>query len=94
MLRVVVSHQFKRDYKKAVARGLDVGKLEKVITLLREESELPPEYKDHRLRDDRLHKSLRECHIQPDWLLIYRIIGDELVLFLFRTGTHGELLDK
>ena len=94
MLKVLVSHQFKRDYKKAVARGLDVEKLERVISILREEKELPPEYKDHRLYDDRLYRNLRECHIQPDWLLIYRIIQDNLVLFLFRTGAHRELLDK
>ena len=63
--------------------------LEAVITLLANEEKLPEKYRDHNLSGR--YSSFRECHIQPDWLLIYRIDGDELELFLFRTGTHSDL---
>jgi mRNA interferase YafQ len=89
MLKIVFSNQFKKDYKLAKKRGLKLDKLAKIINLLAEEKELPKKYKDHNLSGN--YKDFKECHIEPDWLLIYRIENEELSLFLFRTGSHSDL---
>ena len=94
MLNLRYSVQFKRDYKKALVRGLDPAKLIEVIRLLREEKVLPHRFKDHKLTDNRCYKDMRECHIQPNWLLIYQIRLEELILVLVRTGTHSDLFGK
>ena len=94
MLKVLVSGRFKRDYKRAVSRGLEVAALDEVVGLLREGKKLPPKYQDHKLTNDRRYKGVRECHIQPDWLLIYQVVQEELILYLFRTGTHSGLFGK
>ena len=84
--------QFKKDYKLAMKRGLKISLLDNVIAALAM-SEAPPEKnKDHALTGN--WAGHRECHIQPDWLLIYRIEDDVLVLTLARTGTHGDLFGK
>jgi mRNA interferase YafQ len=81
--------QFKKDYKRSVKRGLEISKLDKTIELLATNGFLPPEYNDHPLIGDK--KGLRECHIEPDWLLIYAIDHGILVLVLTSTGTHSDL---
>ena len=91
MLKPAFSGQFKKDYKLAVKRGCDPKKLEKVILLLCSEQSLPDVYKDHALTDSKDYKGMRECHIQPDWLLIYKVVKDTLILKLIRTGTHSDL---
>ncbi|MBS4879348.1 MAG: type II toxin-antitoxin system YafQ family toxin [Firmicutes bacterium] len=91
MLKPEFSGQFKKDYKLALKRGCDPKKLERVITLLCQEEQLPASYRDHALVNSRNYKNVRECHIQPDWLLVYRIVQDRLVLQLLRTGTHSDL---
>lgn len=91
MLKPEFSGQFKKDYKLALKRGCDPKKLEHVITLLCQEEQLPASYRDHALVNSRNYKNVRECHIQPDWLLVYRIVQDRLVLQLLRTGTHSDL---
>ena len=73
--------------KRAEKRGKDMGKLRAVLTLLAREVSLPPEYRDHPLRGD--WAGFRDLHIEPDWLLLYRIAGDEVQLA--RTGTHSDL---
>lgn len=89
MLRIVPSNKFKKDLKLAVKRGYDIKLLENVVNRLANEEPLEPKYKDHTLSGD--YSGFRECHITPDWLLIYKVINDELVLFLSRTGTHSDL---
>lgn len=79
--------QFRRDVKTAQKRGKDLTKLRAVILLLIEESPLPARCKDHTLVGDWKHH--RDCHIEPDWLPIYKIDGDDL--HLVRTGTHSDL---
>ncbi len=79
--------QFRRDVKLAEKRGKDVAKLREVIRLLAEGGPLPSRYRDHSLGGD--WKSYRDCHIEPDWLLIYKIDDDDLLLA--RTGTHSDL---
>ena len=81
--------KFKKDYKLAKKRGMDISKLTKVITMLAEGEKLPVEYHDHALAGNWVWH--RECHIEPDWLLVYYIEDDVLVLTLTRTGTHSDL---
>lgn len=83
------SNKFKKDLKLAVKRGYDIKLLENVVNRLANEEPLEPKYKDRTLSGD--YSGFRECHITPDWLLIYKVINDELVLFLSRTGTHSNL---
>ena len=80
---------FKKDYKLAQKRGLDISALEKVIEMLADGQTLPEEYHDHQLVGN--YNGCRECHIAPDWLLIYKIFEDVLVLELSRTGSHSDL---
>lgn len=89
MLTIKYQTAFKKDYKKILKRGYNIKLLEKVVELLAEEKPLPPEYKDHALNGNYI--GFRECHISPDWLLIYQISNKELVLLLTRTGTHSDL---
>ena len=84
--------QFKKDYKRAMKRGLKVDLLEKVVALLAMGEPLPEKNRDQELSGDWVGH--RECHIQPDWLLVYRIEDDVLVLTLTRTGTHSDLFGK
>jgi len=80
--------QFKKDYKRSIKRGLQIDKLDKAIELLGQNSFLPLEYNDHPLIGNK--KGLRECYIEPDWLLIYKIDHGVLVLVLTSTGTHSD----
>lgn len=91
MLKPEFTGQFKKDYKVAVKRGCDPRKFEDVITILCNEQPLPPLYRDHPLANLRNYKGMRECHIQPDWLLVYKIVQKTLRLGLIRTGTHSDL---
>lgn len=89
MLKIVSSNQFKKDLKRAKKRGFDFDRLTEVVNMLADQQNLPERYRDHNLIGD--YSEFRECHVQPDWLLIYRIDDDQLELFLFRTGTHADL---
>lgn len=86
---IIWSSQFKKDYKLAKKRGLPIEKLNEVIFLLKDDKPLPESYKDHELTG--FWKGFRECHIKPDWLLIYKIYDNRLVLTLSRTGSHSDL---
>ena len=81
--RIVQTGKFKKDLKTAIKRGYNIALLEVVIDILASGLELPAKYKDHRLIGN--YKGCRECHITPDWLLIYEIDGNELFLYLTRT---------
>ncbi|OPY59583.1 MAG: mRNA interferase YafQ [Pelotomaculum sp. PtaU1.Bin035] len=89
MLRIRYSSRFKKDFKAIVKRGYDVKLLEEVLNLLVQEKTLPQKYLDHPLAGD--YAGHRECHITPDWLLIYKVEKDILILSLTRTGTHSDL---
>ena len=92
MLKIVRTNRFKKDIKIAIKRKLNLNELDYVISKLANQETLEEKYKDHALSGD--YKDFRECHIKPDWLLIYNIKGSELVLLLFATGSHSELFDK
>ncbi len=83
--------QFKKDYKKAIKRGCKEEDFKTVLKYLVAQKPLPDKYRDHQLQDTKDYKNVRECHINPDWLLIYRIEKEQLFLDLIRTGTHSEL---
>ena len=89
MLKVRYGSRFKKDYKAIVKRGYDVRFMETVIQLLVNEQPLPAKYRDHALTGN--YAGHRECHITPDWLLIYKIEQDMLTLSLTRTGSHSDL---
>ena len=91
-LDIIWTNQFKKDYKLAMKRHLNIGILDDIIRMLASGEQLPEKYKDHALTGNWVGH--RECHIQPDWLLIYRIENDLLVLTLTRTGTHSDLFGK
>jgi len=82
------TNQFKRDCKKANRRRQDISKLLDVVTRLASGEKLEPRFGDHTLRE---YLDCRECHIEPDWLLIYRLTEEELVLI--RTGSHSDLFE-
>ena len=91
MLKPEFTGQFKKDFKKAVKRGCDPKKLENIVTLLCEGKSLPAENRDHALVNSRNYKNMRECHIDSDWLLVYQISKEMLILKLIRTGSHSDL---
>ena len=84
--------QFKKDFKLAMKRSMKIELLEEVIAMLAMGETLPDKHKDHALTGNWVGH--RECHILPDWLLVYRLEDDILVLTLTRTGTHSDLFGK
>lgn len=89
MLKVLYSKQFKKDFKRAKKQGRPMNELLLVLKLLEAEEPLAVRYRDHPLTGK--YKSFRECHIRPDWLLIYRVDQEVLELTAQRTGSHSEL---
>ena len=91
-LKIEWTSHFKKDYKKAIKRNLDIKLLNEVIFQLSNGQILDKKYHDHPLSGN--WQNFRECHIQPDWLLIYKIENGKLILTLSRTGTHSDFLKK
>lgn len=89
MLTIRYHTSFKKDYKKIIKRGYDIKLMEDIIQKLAKCEQLPEKNKDHPLSGD--YSGCRECHITPDWLLVYEIDKGELILYLTRTGTHSDL---
>lgn len=87
MLEIVQATRFKRDIKRCHKQGKDLSELETIVRILVREEVLPPKYKDHLLSGN--YASYSECHIRPDWLLIYKISDGNL--HLVRTGSHSDL---
>ena len=89
MYNIFPTTKFKKDLKTAIKRGYNIPLMDAAVTILAEGKPLPEQYNDHPLKGE--YEGCRECHIQPDWLLIYEIADDELILYLTRTGTHSDL---
>lgn len=89
MLRIRYTSKFKKDYKTIVKRGYNISLFEEVLNILVQGNSLPEKYLDHSLVGN--YVGYRECHITPNWLLIYKIDGNTLILSLTRTGTHSDL---
>lgn len=90
--RVKYTNQFKKDVKLAKKQGKNIDKLFAVIDSIANGVLLEEKFRDHELTGK--FKGVRECHIEPDWLLIYKVCNDILVLIVYRTGTHSELFKK
>jgi len=88
MLTFESTAQFRRDVKRAIWRGCDLGKLEAIVSALLAEKAPDARHKDHALAGS--YAGFRECHILPDWLLVYRIDKRRLILIAARTGTHSD----
>ena len=82
---------FKRDIKKLRKQSKDINKLKYVINELANGNNLDIKYKNHLLRNSKYYQNCGECHIEPDWLLVYKYVADELILLLVATGSHSEL---
>lgn len=91
MFKIYITKQFKKDYQRSVSRGCDPDKLQELLEFLTSEKKLPTKYKDHNLVNSKDFRHVRECHITPDWLLIYKICKKEKTLKLIRTGSHSDL---
>lgn len=89
MYKIIATAKFKKDLKVAEKRNLKLDLLFDVVDILSDGNTLPEKYKDHALQGD--YEGFRECHIKPDWLLVYRLEKDKLILVLSRTGTHSDL---
>lgn len=89
---IVWTRAFKKDYKLAIKRGMKIELLDDIIRLLSRGEDLPEKSRDHTLVGD--WEGFRECHILPDWLLVYRLEDNMLVLTLTRTGTHSDLFGE
>ena len=89
--QVDYTSDFKKQYKKMLKQGKDLTKLYSVIETLATGLELDKKYKNHKLSSDNKYYNCKECHIEPDWLLIYKIDNNSLILILFATGSHSDL---
>ncbi len=91
-LTLITTNQFKKDYKRAKKRGLDMQKLHSILDSLCAQHPLSSSQHDHVLTGN--YKGFRECHIEPNWLLVYAIDNEKLMLTAVRTGTHSDLFDE
>jgi mRNA interferase YafQ len=89
MYSISYSNKFKKDYKICKKRGYDISKLEEVVQLLEKNGKLPAKFKPHKLTGN--YRDCWECHIKPDWLLVWLQDDNELTLLFTRTGTHSDL---
>lgn len=90
---VVYSNRFKKDLKKALKQGKDLNKLQVVVDKLAFREELESKYKNHNLINDKYYTNCKECHIEPEWLLVYKYDNNELILLLINTGSHSEVFN-
>lgn len=88
---VQYSAQFKKSLKKIIKQGKDIDKLLDVVDKLANKEELEPRFKNHKLIKDKYYVDCYECHIEPDWLLVYKYNENELILLLVNTGSHSEV---
>ena len=91
---VKATSKFKKQLKKVVKQGKDINKLIEVLNILSAGEELEEKYNNHNLINNKYYKDCKECHIEPDWLLIYKYNNNELILFLIEIGSHSELFKK
>lgn len=85
------SNSFKKDYKEIKKQGKNINKLKNIVTKLANGEELEEQYRNHTLSNSKYYKNCGECHIDPDWLLVYQYIDNELILLLIATGSHSDL---
>ncbi len=88
---IIATSRFKNELKLIVRRNKDLKKIREVVNRLANNEKLEERYKDHQLINNQRFKDCRECHIEPDWLLVYRINNENLILLLVETGSHSDL---
>jgi mRNA interferase YafQ len=89
MLKIEYTNQYSKDLKSIRKRDLPESELNNVIKILAENLTLPVKYRDHALKGK--YSGYRECHIRPDWLLVYKKDNDRLILYIIRTGSHSDI---
>ncbi len=89
--KISYTSKFKQQYKKIKKQGKDLNKLDKIINKLINGETLDVKYKNHILQNSRKFKNCYECHIEPDWLLVYQYFNDKLIIVLIETGSHSDL---
>lgn len=91
---VQYTSRFKKEFKKILKQGKDEKLFLEVLNVIANGEELEEKYRNHKLINDKTFKECYECHIQPDWLLVYKVQDNDLVLLLFATGSHSDLFNK
>ncbi|MBD9098989.1 type II toxin-antitoxin system YafQ family toxin [bacterium] len=92
--QVQYTSRFKKEFKKIIKQGKDEIKFLEVLNIIANGGNLELKYKNHKLVNDKIFKDCNECHIEPDWLLVYKYQDDKLILLLFATGSHSDLFNK
>lgn len=90
---VVTSNKFNKQLKKIIKQGKDLKKLSDVVKKLANGEILDSKHRDHALQDTKYYRNCRECHIEPDWLLVYKVKKDEIILYLVETGSHSDIFN-
>lgn len=90
---ILTSNKFNKQLKKMEKQGKDIKKIKIVVKKLANGEPLEIKYKDHVLNDTKYYKNCRECHIEPDWLLIYKYENDKIILYFVETGSHADLFN-
>lgn len=90
---IVTSNKFNKQLKKIKKQGKNIEKLNIVVKKLANGEILEVKYKDHTLNDTKYYRNCRECHIEPDWLLVYKYDNDKIILYLVETGSHADLFN-
>ena len=94
IFQVFSTSKFDRQLRKMKKQGKDINKLELIVEKIANKETLDFKYNNHKIIDNKRYKNCFECHVEPDWLLIYKVSDDELILLLFETGSHSELFNK
>ena len=89
--KIEFTNNFNRQFKKIVKQNKDISKFLKIVERLANNDVLELKYRNHNLENNKKYKNCKECHIEPDWLLIYQVQDDKLILLLFATGSHSDL---
>lgn len=92
--QIKYTKEFKKSIKKITKQGKKIDKLLNVVDMLSKRIQLEARYHDHALYNDSRFQNCRDCHIEPDWVLIYKYLDNDLILLLVNTGSHSEVLEK
>ena len=92
--KIKYSKEFKKSLKKIIKQGKNIDKLLNVVDMLSNKQPLDSKYRDHALYNNKKFKDCRDCHIEPDWVLIYKYLENEIVLLLVNTGSHSDVLSQ
>lgn len=92
--QIKYTKEFKKSIKKITKQGKKIDKLLNVVDMLSKRIPLEARYHDHALYNDSRFQNCRDCHIEPDWVLIYKYLDNDLILLLVNTGSHSEVLEK